>query len=82
MVYDLKSRNVLVTGGSRGLGAVIVERFAKEGANIVINYISSASAAEALTQNITLTYGIKAVAIRAYASHPNPRLQPRPPHRR
>ncbi|KAA8895179.1 hypothetical protein FN846DRAFT_900682 [Sphaerosporella brunnea] len=65
MVYDLKSRNVLVTGGSRGLGALTVERFAKEGCNIVVNYVSATSAAEALVANITNTYGVKSVAIQA-----------------
>ncbi|KAF8248320.1 short chain dehydrogenase [Wilcoxina mikolae CBS 423.85] len=65
MVYDLKNRNVLVTGGSRGLGALTAERFAEEGANVVINYASSASAAEELAEKLKVTYGVQAAAIQA-----------------
>ncbi|KAG9237539.1 short-chain dehydrogenase/reductase-like protein sdr [Amylocarpus encephaloides] len=38
MPYSLKGRNVLVTGGSRGLGARICVKFADEGANVAVNY--------------------------------------------
>ncbi|KAI5845444.1 hypothetical protein BZA05DRAFT_476604 [Tricharina praecox] len=64
-MYDLKSRNILITGGSRGLGAVTAERFAREGANVVINYVSSSAAAEALAAELAAKYGVKAVAIQA-----------------
>ena len=33
--------NIVVTGGSRGIGAGIVEKFAKNGHNVVINYNNS-----------------------------------------
>ncbi len=35
-----------MTGGARGIGAAIVERFAKEGANVVIADISLDAARE------------------------------------
>ena len=35
-----ESRVALVTGGSRGIGRKIAERFAKEGYNLFINYVS------------------------------------------
>jgi NAD(P)-dependent dehydrogenase (short-subunit alcohol dehydrogenase family) len=62
---SLKSTNVLVTGGSRGLGAVICEKFAAEGANVAINYVSSAKAAEELAEKLKSTYGVKVVTYQA-----------------
>jgi cyclic-di-GMP-binding biofilm dispersal mediator protein len=45
---DLTGKNVLVLGGSRGIGAAIVRRFANEGAKVAFTYLGSAKAAEAL----------------------------------
>ncbi|WP_333840659.1 SDR family oxidoreductase [Novosphingobium sp.] len=44
--FDKKS--VLVLGGSRGIGAAIVRRFAKDGAQVTFTYAGSQQAAEAL----------------------------------
>ena len=41
----LEGRTALVTGGSRGIGRAIVERFAQEGANVAVNFASNESAA-------------------------------------
>ncbi|MFD5034765.1 SDR family NAD(P)-dependent oxidoreductase [Streptomyces sp. NPDC058220] len=48
----LTGRKALVTGGSRGIGAAIVRRLAADGASVVINYRSSAEAAEALAAEL------------------------------
>jgi glucose 1-dehydrogenase len=37
----LKGKNVLVTGGSSGIGQAIAVRFAQHGANIAINYLTT-----------------------------------------
>ncbi|TLS39949.1 glucose 1-dehydrogenase [Streptomyces montanus] len=42
----LKGRTAVVTGGSRGIGRGIVERLARDGAEVVFNYASSSEAAE------------------------------------
>ncbi len=41
----LKGKNVLVTGGSSGIGEAIAVRFGREGANVAINYRKGADAA-------------------------------------
>ena len=42
----LKGKNVLITGASSGIGQAIAIRFAREGANVAINYRSGAEQAE------------------------------------
>lgn len=45
----LQKRSVLVLGGSRGIGAAIVRRFASEGASVVFSYAGSPDAAVQLS---------------------------------
>jgi cyclic-di-GMP-binding biofilm dispersal mediator protein len=45
---DLAGKNVLVLGGSRGIGAAIVRRFAKGEAKLAFTYAGSKAAADAL----------------------------------
>lgn len=63
MPYTLKGRNVLVTGGSRGLGALVAEKFASEGCNIAINYLSSKDRAQQTADKIRQSYGSQASII-------------------
>ena len=42
---NLQGKAVLVTGASRGIGAAIATAFAREGATVVINYLSNDAAA-------------------------------------
>ncbi|KAM0263728.1 hypothetical protein ACHAQJ_001042 [Trichoderma viride] len=68
MPYSLKGRNVLVTGGSRGLGALICKKFAQEGANVAINYLSNAEAAQQVADSLAKEYsGIKTFIIQGDA---------------
>jgi len=48
----LAGQVAIVTGASRGIGRSIAIALAKEGAKVTVNYASSASAAEALVQEI------------------------------
>lgn len=45
---DFQEKSVLVLGGSRGIGAAIVRRFAAEGANVTFTYAGSKEAAHKL----------------------------------
>lgn len=47
-----KGKNVVVTGGSRGIGRAIALEFGKNGANVVINYVSSDTEAEKVAEEI------------------------------
>ncbi len=56
----LKDKTVLITGGSRGIGTSIVEKFAEQGAKIGFTYRSSAESATALVQKLEGTTQVKA----------------------
>ena len=46
------NRNIVITGGSRGIGAALVEMFAKEGDNILFNYVKSEKKAQDLAERL------------------------------
>src|SRR5947208_8892031 len=46
----LEGKNILITGASSGIGQAIAIRFAREGANVAINYRSGADQAECTRQ--------------------------------
>ncbi|KAF2737280.1 short chain dehydrogenase/reductase [Polyplosphaeria fusca] len=62
--YDLKGRNVLVTGGSAGLGEAICTSFAAAGANIAVNYFNRLDPALKV-QAACEAHGVKAITIKA-----------------
>ena len=49
---ELEGRVALVTGGSRGIGAAVSRELGDAGAEVVVNYVSSAEAAEAVCAEI------------------------------
>ena len=65
----LKGKIALVTGGSRGIGAAIVNRLAAEGASVAFTYVSSAEKAEAMVRELE-DGGAKALAIKADSGNP------------
>ena len=64
---DKTTRSVLVTGGSRGIGAATALRCAREGWAVSVNYTHDAAAADAIVQRIRADGGI-ALAVQADVS--------------
>lgn len=62
------NRTVLVTGGAKGIGRAVVEKFATQGYNLAINYNSSEKRAKELLEELT-TKGIPAMIIKADISN-------------
>lgn len=64
MSQTLKGKVALVTGGSRGLGAVTAEKLAELGADVAISYAASADKADAVVEKLK-AMGARAMAIKA-----------------
>ena len=60
----LESKVALVTGSSRGVGKAVALGFAKNGADVVINYTSNKEAADNVVSEIE-SMGRKAIAVKA-----------------
>jgi 3-oxoacyl-[acyl-carrier protein] reductase len=64
MTHRLENRRALVTGGSRGIGAAIVRRLAREGAHVALTYVSKPDQADETAQ-AARAFGVQALTIRA-----------------
>ena len=62
---NLNNKNVLVTGGSRGIGAGISKAMASCGANVIINYYQHKESAELLAAELQKNYDVKAFSFQA-----------------
>ena len=67
MSKELFGKIALVTGSSRGIGRAIAEGLAKQGATVVINFLTDKQAADETVEAITITGG-KAISIQADVS--------------
>ena len=69
MTGRFTGKRVLVTGGSRGIGAAITRRLAAEGATVAVNYVANSAAAHALTDELAAV-GHRAISLQADVSDP------------
>jgi 3-oxoacyl-[acyl-carrier protein] reductase len=68
-VIDLTGKTALITGGSRGIGRAIGNRFAQQGADVAFTYKGNAAAAAGAAEAID-ALGRRSVPIQADASDP------------
>jgi len=61
----LDGKTAIVTGSGRGIGRSIAKELAATGANVVINYATSADAAQALADEMGKEYGTKTLVVKA-----------------
>lgn len=63
MKIDLSGKKAFVTGGSGGIGRVIVKTLAECGADVAIHYHSDKENAEKVAKEITEKYGVKSYVV-------------------
>ena len=80
----LKGKNLLVTGGSSGIGQAIAVRFAAHGANVAINYLTTPDEAAGTEEQVhacvrkVQQHGVRDVLVQGDVStrhHKDERLQ-------
>jgi enoyl-[acyl-carrier protein] reductase III len=66
-MIDLSGKVALVTGGSRGIGRACALKLAEAGADVIVNYVTSQSAANEVAEQIQ-AFGRRAAVVKADVS--------------
>ena len=72
-----KGKTVIISGGSKGIGAGISEVFAQEGANLVINYHRNKESCLEFAGYLSERYGIRTATVQGQSGW---QQSPLPPH--
>jgi len=65
------SKTLVISGGTRGIGRAIVERFAKKGVSVAFTYNSNEELAHSLAKELAQKYGVKIQAYKLNILEPN-----------
>ncbi|HQG57960.1 MAG TPA: SDR family oxidoreductase [Candidatus Dojkabacteria bacterium] len=61
---ELKGKNALVTGATKGIGKATIEALIKKGVNVAINYLNDEESAKSLNE-MAIAGGVKAITLKA-----------------
>ena len=68
---NIKNKNALITGSSKGIGRAISIELAKQGINIAINYNKSKKEAEEISNELINKYKVKSIILKGDVSNKN-----------
>tara|TARA_B100001765_G_scaffold107315_1_gene66540 strand:- start:3146 stop:3895 length:750 start_codon:yes stop_codon:yes gene_type:complete len=66
---NIKNKNALITGASKGIGRAIAIELAKQGVNVAINYNKSKKEAEKISSELINEYNVKSIILKGDVSN-------------